>query len=71
MALNTGVVVQVMGGSFYWTTLQRRSTAKLEEYRGWDAIGPVLSGLLAFLVQGAYAHRSFQVTSSVLGAAKG
>lgn len=54
-------MVQVMEGSFYWSTLQTRDTASLEEYRPWDSIGPVFSGILAFLVQGVYAYRSFQV----------
>ncbi|KAL8278110.1 hypothetical protein RQP46_009434 [Phenoliferia psychrophenolica] len=61
VALNTAVVVQIMENSHYWSTLQMRSTAMLEAYRPWDAVGPVFSGLLAFLVQYMYAMRSYKM----------
>lgn len=64
VGLASVVTLQIIENSFYWSTLQRRSTVALETYRKWDAIGPLFSGLLAFLVQGSYAHRSLGVSAS-------
>jgi hypothetical protein len=60
--LNSGVILCIIENMFYWVTLQRRSTAELEHYRQWDAIGPLFSGILAFLVQGLFAARSLAVS---------
>lgn len=45
--------------SFYWTTFQERSTYNLERYRPWDAVGPITGGMVAVLVQGMFAQRSY------------
>lgn len=68
--LNTGVIVQVCENSFYWTVLQRRSTNDLQVYRPWVVVGPILSGILAFIVQGVFAHRALSVRAFCPGAAE-
>lgn len=59
--LNTAITAQVLENSVHWTTVQKRSTADLEHYRKWGVVGPVLSGVLALLVQGLFANRATKV----------
>jgi hypothetical protein len=40
---------------------QERSTYNLERYRPWDAVGPITGGMVAVLVQGMFAQRSYCV----------
>ncbi|KAL8278124.1 hypothetical protein RQP46_009448 [Phenoliferia psychrophenolica] len=59
--LNTGCAVQIMENTFYWSTLQRRNTTNLEQYNNWGLVSPILSGIIAFTVQGVYAFRSYKL----------
>ncbi|KAK4705325.1 hypothetical protein P7C70_g880, partial [Phenoliferia sp. Uapishka_3] len=52
--------------SFHWSTLQERSTHNLETYRPFDAIAPLFSGIIAFLVQTVFAYRSYILFQRVL-----